>query len=124
MKKTVISFGHACKGILHCIRNERNLKIQLICACLVIIAGIVFQLKPLEWCVIAVCIAIVLSMEMVNTSIEHVCNAFHKEYHPVIRIVKDISAGAVLISACITFFCGIIIFFPKIISFIHSLKIK
>lgn len=124
MKKAIRSFGYAREGLVICIWRERNFRIQLICACMAIAAGIWLRLPTIEWCILLFCIALVLSLEMINTAIEHLCNIIQKEYDDRIRIIKDISAGAVLISALIAFVCGAIIFIPKIISIISLIKNK
>jgi diacylglycerol kinase len=124
MKRIIRSFGHAVRGLLHCIQKEKNFQIQLGCGCIAISAGIFFHLTGMEWCIVLLCITMVLSMEMLNTAIEHICNIIQKEYHPAIGILKDISAGAVLVSACSTLICSGLIFIPKILLFISSIKAK
>jgi diacylglycerol kinase len=71
--------------------------------------------------VIGFCIAFVISMEMLNTAIEKLCDVVHKELHPDIKRVKDIAAGAVLVSAIFSLMTGLIIFLPKIILYFKSL---
>ena len=60
----------------------------------------------------------VLSLEMINTAIERICNIVHKEPHPGIKIIKDLAAGAVLLAAFVAAICGTIIFLPKIIIYL------
>jgi diacylglycerol kinase len=57
---------------------------------------------------------------MINTTIERLSNKICKSVDPVIKEVKDISAGAVFLSSILSFIVGAIIFFPKI----RSLFIK
>lgn len=61
-------------------------------------------------------------MEMLNTAVERLCDLVQKEIHPVIKVVKDIAAGAVLLSAGIAVICGAIIFIPKILLLIKSMN--
>ena len=86
---------------------------------LAVVLGVVFQISAMEWLFVAGCSMLVLSMELVNTAIENVCDLISKEYHPVIKIIKDVAAAAVLVSAIGSVVTGGIIFFPKII---HSLN--
>ena len=45
------SFGYAFEGIFTCIRRERNMKIHCVMAVLVVIAGLILGLSPIEWCI-------------------------------------------------------------------------
>ena len=62
----------------------------------------------------------VLALELINTAIENLCNIISKDFHPVIKIVKDTAAGAVLVSAIGSAIAGAVIFIPLII---HQIKI-
>ena len=75
----------------------------------------------MEWIAIGFCIAFVIAMEMLNTAIEKLCDVVHQEVHPGIKKVKDIAAGAVLISAIFSLITGLIIFLPKIIMYFKSI---
>ena len=58
---------------------------------------------------------LVLILELINTAIEHLCDIVTKEIHPAIKIIKDVSAAAVLLAAAGSVVTGLIIFTPKII---------
>ena len=122
MSRFIKSVGYAWRGLKTCIAGEPNFKIHISCSILVLIAGFIFKISIPEWYVILLCIGLVLSMEMLNTAIEKLCDVVHREYHPGIRATKDIAAGAVLVSAIIAAVCGAIIFIPEIFSFIQSFK--
>ena len=70
----------------------------------------------MEWLVVVLCITVVLTLEMINTAIEKLCDVVQPDYHPQIKIIKDIAAGAVLIAALGSIIIGAIIFVPKIIA--------
>ena len=89
-------------------------------AIFVLIFSGVFNISSMEWIAVCFCIAFTVTMEMLNTAIEKLCDVVHKDVHPDIKKVKDISAAAVLVSACFSLITGVIIFLPKIISFIKS----
>lgn len=59
---------------------------------------------------------------MFNTAIEKLCDVVHKEMHPGIKKIKDIAAGAVLLSALFSLITGVSIFLPKIINLIKSIR--
>ncbi|GHU81356.1 hypothetical protein AGMMS50284_0870 [Clostridia bacterium] len=58
-----------------------------------------FNITPERWAILVLTISAVIGSEMVNTSIEVFCNMYTKENHPLVKIIKDVAAGAVLISA-------------------------
>ncbi len=114
--KLIQSFTYACAGLITFFRNERNGKIQLLIAILTVTAGIFLHLSFQQWATILICATMVLSMEMVNTAIEKLCNLVEPEKHPEIKIIKDIAAGAVLLAAFVSLIVGVFIFLPVFVS--------
>ena len=119
--KLIKSFGFAWNGLNICFAAEINFKIHVLAAIIAIALGIGLHISMLEWGVIILCIALVITMEMINTAIEKLCDVVQKEFHPAIQKVKDIAAGAVLVVALCTLIIGAVIFLPKIISCIKSI---
>jgi diacylglycerol kinase len=113
--KLIKSFIYAWSGIKTSFKSEANFKIHMVAATVAIALGVLLNLSNTEWCAIILCIAFVLSIEMMNTAIEKLCDVVHKDTHPVIKMVKDIAAGAVLVAAVSSLIIGTIIFLPKII---------
>ena len=109
------SFHYALQGLLSAVRSERNMRIHIAAAMLVIAAGIFFKVSQTEWMILLMCIGFVISLELMNTALEHVCNAAVPQFHPFIRHAKDIAAAAVLVAAIASAITGGIIFIPKII---------
>lgn len=107
-------FIYAFNGLVVFFRHERNGRIQLVIAILAIFLSWWLKISAAEWIVILACIATVLSFEMVNSSIEKLCNLVHPKYHPAVKTIKDMAAGAVLFVAIASAIIGSIIFFPKI----------
>ena len=107
-------FVYAFNGLIAFFTSERNGRIQLVVALFIVAIGWWFHLSKTEWITILACIAAVLSLEMINSAIEKLCNLVQPTYHPVIKTIKDISAGAVLWVSVISAIIGGIIFLPKI----------
>ena len=95
--------------------REQNLLIHIIATICVTITGIVMHISFNEWILIYSMIAFVITSELVNSSIELVVDLITDEYHPLAKIAKDVSAGAVLVSAICALTVGLYIFIPKII---------
>jgi diacylglycerol kinase (ATP) len=117
MKKV---FQFAISGIIHSFRSELNFRIQVMATIIVVVLGLAFNISKAEWLIIILCCMIVMALELLNTAIEKLCDMISLEYHPIIKIVKDTAAGAVLVSAIGSAVVGAIIFIPLII---HQIKI-
>lgn len=115
MKRWFSSLGHAARGVIVFFHTERNARIEIFFAVMAIIMGFVLHLSTIEFCIVLLCIAAVLGAEAINSAIEHLADFQTKEIHPEIRDIKDISAGAVLITAVISMVIGMMIFGPKVI---------
>jgi diacylglycerol kinase len=115
------SFAFAFNGLKICFASEINFKIHVLFAIIAVLVGIGFKISDTEWLVVVFCIAFVIAMEMINTAIEKLCDVVHKDFHPKIKIIKDMAAGAVLIAAINSLIMAGIIFVPKIIVYIKSL---
>lgn len=107
------SFGFAFKGI-SLVLKERNFKIQLVAAIVVIALGFVYNISGLEWIALVICIGSVLCLEIINTAIEKSIDLLHPEWNEKAGKIKDISAGAVLVASIASVVVAAIIFIPKI----------
>ncbi len=110
MKDFFRSFGYACKGILEGFHSERNFKIQLSIATITVGAGFYFHISSTDWCIILLCIALVLTAELINTSIEKLVDLTTRERVPLAGKIKDMAAGAVLIISTVSLIVAIVIF--------------
>lgn len=99
MIKQIKSFYYAFQGILYTILNEVHMRFHIIATVFVIALGILYELSAVEWAVLCLVFSLVMALELVNTAIERTCNLYTTDFHPLIKIAKDVSAGAVLISA-------------------------
>jgi diacylglycerol kinase len=121
MKKFLKSFVYALRGLKHALIHEQNFTIEIICAFVAITFSFLFDISKLEWFIVIINIGIVLMAELFNTAIENLCNMIHKETHPIIKIVKDVSAAAVIVASISALVSGCIIFIPPFISLFKTL---
>lgn len=106
------SIGFALSGIVQLIRQEPNAKIHLLATLLVIAAGFFRHLSKTEWLAIILAIALVWMAEAFNTAIEVLCDLWcNGEYHPKVKLIKDVSAGGVLIASIASMAIAVFIFF-------------
>lgn len=112
------SFGYAFEGIFAGIRGERNMKIHCFAAVCVVVASVLFHISVTEWCICLVLFGLILSLELVNTAIEAVVDLVTEDKKPLAKLAKDTAAGAVLIAAVMAAMAGLLIFVPKLVSFL------
>ena len=72
--KLVKSFSFAWQGLKYCFLTQQNFRIHLIALLMVIMLGGILKINHIEWLIIIGCAMLVLSMELLNTAIEKVCD--------------------------------------------------
>ena len=109
------SFAHAGRGILVLLKTTPNAWIHIVALVAVIALGFYYHITTTEWIILVFACGFVLVSEAFNTAIEIDINLTSPEYHPYARDIKDVSAGAVLISAITACIIGILIFIPYVV---------
>jgi diacylglycerol kinase len=117
----VAAFGHAFRGWWHVLKTQHNAWIHSVFATIVIIVGLWVGLKPLDWAVIVLTIAMVFTAEFINTAIEAVVDLASPVHHPLAKVGKDVGAGAVLVAALAGVVIGLLILGPPLWSRLVSL---
>jgi len=112
-KKFIESFNAAIEGVVYVLQTQRNMRIHFIATFLIIILAIYLNFTGLELLLLCVTIALVLSAEVFNTVTELIVDMVKPESHPVAKAVKDVSAGAVLITSINAFIVGYLLFLKK-----------
>ncbi|MDO4200144.1 MAG: diacylglycerol kinase family protein [Clostridia bacterium] len=108
--KILKSFKFAVKGILYTIKNEKNMRIHTVISFYVLLFSCFFHLSFVKYAVLFLTLGSVLTLEMINTSLEAIIDICSKEYNSVAKIAKDIAAGAVMISSVFAVLIGIMLF--------------
>ncbi|OFV84542.1 MAG: diacylglycerol kinase [Acidobacteria bacterium RBG_16_64_8] len=100
-RKTTLSrsFDYAFRGLVYSVRHQRNMRIHMAVALLVLIASIFLNISRLEFVIVFVTVAFVLMAELVNSAIEAVVDIVTDQFDPRAKAAKDMAAGAVLIAA-------------------------
>jgi len=116
MRKHTISFINAIKGIWTAIITQANIRIHFVIGSLVLFAGVYLRISLDHFIDLFIAISLVMTAEMINTSMEFMCDAITIERNDNIKWAKDVAAGAVLISAIFAAIIGLIIFIPKLLT--------
>ncbi|MCX5677498.1 MAG: diacylglycerol kinase [Candidatus Omnitrophica bacterium] len=114
LQKFIESFNAAVEGFIYVLKTERNMRTHFLTALLFLLLGIYLSFSAGEIMILAITITLVLFAEMINTAIELTVDMIKKEFHPIVRIIKDVSSGAVLLTAINATIVGYILFYKKI----------
>lgn len=121
MRSRVQSFSYAFKGITNLLKSEPNARIHFVAAICAVILGILFKISTFEWVSVVIVIGLVFLSELLNTAIEKLADMVDPEWNIKIGQIKDLSAGAVLVSAIISLIVGGLIFIPKVIDLFNNI---
>ncbi|MFC1755921.1 diacylglycerol kinase family protein [Patescibacteria group bacterium] len=116
-KRHAKSFKFAFDGLLHTLLNEPNFRVQLVIAAAVVYFGFKFSISYIEWGLLTISLGLLLSAEMINTVVENFIDELIKIESERAKIIKDVSAGFVLISAIIAFILILLIFWEHVFQF-------
>ncbi len=109
------SFRFAFAGLWYVLRTQRNMHIHLSITAVVVALGLWLKLPPAHWAVLVLVIGLVLISEMINTMIEKLVDLVSPEYHPLAKVVKDVMAGTVLLTAFISIIVGVLVLGPPLL---------
>ena len=119
MKKFLHAVMFAFAGIRQFFYRDRNAKIQTVMGVTAIILGFTVSISSFQWLLVLFCIGLVISLEMINSAIERYCDLVTTDFHPGIKIIKDVAAGAVLVASIMSLIIGLIIFIPALVEFLN-----
>ncbi|HEX6849637.1 MAG TPA: diacylglycerol kinase family protein [Chitinophagaceae bacterium] len=122
MKRFFNAVLFASAGIKQFFSRDRNGKIQVVIGAIAVILGFIVSLSSFQWLLVLFCIGLVISLEMINSAIERYCDLVTTDFHPGIKVIKDVAAGAVLVASITSLIIGLIIFIPALVQFLNFLK--
>ena len=108
------SFNFAVEGIIHVVRTQRNMRIHLLAAVIVLVAAIWVGVSKLELIALLLAIAFVFITEMINSALEQAIDVATTSFDPLAKLAKDVAAGAVLIATVNAIAIGYLVFSGQI----------
>jgi diacylglycerol kinase len=108
------SLTYAFEGLKTAYKNEPNFRFHIVSAVIVLIAAFLLKFSAWELAILTLTIGFVLILELINTTLEALVDLVSPEIRKQAKIAKDVSAGAVLVSAILAITVGIILFVPKL----------
>lgn len=113
-RNLIESFNNAVNGLVYAFRKERNMKLHIIAAVMVLILSMFYDLTRTEFLIVCLTVAIVIICELFNTAIEVLVDTIIGVYHPKARVVKDTAAGAVLVASLVSLIVAYFIFYDRL----------
>ncbi len=104
------SFNYAIEGFLYVLKTQKNMRLHFLVSIIVLLLGFYYNFTKIELILLLLTICFVLIAEMFNTGVELIIDLITDEFHPLARIIKDISAGAVLVASINAVFVGYLLF--------------
>lgn len=104
------SFNAAIEGVIYVIKSQRNMRLHFLIGLMVVLLAMYLNIGKIETIVLILTISAVLITEMFNTAIERATDLITSDFHPLARIIKDISAGCVLIASISAVVVGYLLF--------------
>lgn len=118
LAKRMKSFKYAFNGLKILLREEHNSRIHFFVAICVVIAGFVLKISSTEWIAIVFAIGLVISLEIINSTIESIADFISPEKHVQIKKIKDLAAASVLVCTMAAAVIGFLVFTPKILAYL------
>ena len=115
VRSRIRSFRFAIAGLRSVWAEEHNARVHVVAAILVVAAGFWFDVSSTEWMSLVFAIGFVITTEIVNTAIKKLADVVEPNIDPRIKLVKDLSAAAVLMSVITAVVIGLIVFLPKLL---------
>jgi diacylglycerol kinase len=109
------SFGYAIEGVSYLIRTQRSARIEIAIALLVVVLAAWLDIAPVEWAVLVLVMALVLTLEALNTAMELAVTLASRERHPLAKAAKDVAAASVLVGAIGAVAVGMLILAPPLL---------
>jgi diacylglycerol kinase (ATP) len=115
LRKLLKSFGYANQGLYYAFKENQNIKIHIVIGIIVLILGLFLGLTKYEMFSVALLVILVITAEMINTSIEEVVNLLIDEHNEHAKVAKDVGAGMVLLVSIFAVVVGTFIFLPHLL---------
>lgn len=110
LKKRKNALAAAFSGLRLAFSAEPHLKIHVVAAVAVIGLGCVMKVSSADWIILLACITLVITLELVNSALEKLCDLVMPEQHAAVRYIKDVAAAAVLLACIFSVMAGVLVF--------------
>lgn len=107
--KFFLKFKYSYDGLIDGLMHDFSIQLQFILGFVAVLIAFILKFTDLEWCIWIICIAQVISMEYINSSIESIIDRFDPSWHLLTKQAKDLGSAAVFLSAMLAGIVGVIL---------------
>lgn len=118
------SFNYAIEGIVYALRTQRNMRLHVAAAALVLVGSLFFRISRIEFLAVAIAITFVLVAELANTALEAAVDLSTQGFDPAAKVAKDVAAGAVFVAATNALVIGYVVFFARLSNIADLLLVR
>ncbi|MCW1961562.1 diacylglycerol kinase family protein [Chryseobacterium viscerum] len=117
------SFLNAFRGVFMMIKTERNFQIELLAFFVNLFLIFYFKLNNTDTALVIIASFAVLSAEIFNTAIEKICDIIQPNFDKRIGFIKDIAAGAVVLTAIASVIVGVLVYGKYVVRLMKTIKL-
>ena len=114
------SFKYAFRGLRTVLSSEHNARLHLLFAVLALLMSILLKISIEEWLFVVISIIMVFFAEIVNTAIEKTLDLISQQHNQLVKLIKDMTAAGVLVTALGAIIVASIVFLPRIYDIIQE----
>jgi diacylglycerol kinase len=107
-------FGDALRGLKLGIRGHSSFFVHFFFSALVLAAAVVLRCELEQWCLLFLCIGLVLTAELFNSAVETLFRGLDEVTKEKTWRCLDISAGAVLMASVFAVAVGVAVFLKRL----------
>jgi diacylglycerol kinase len=114
------SLGHALDGVKAAFIDEPNLQFHVFAGIMAVVTALILHFNDEKLAILILTITFVIILELINTIIEEIVNIISPDFSQKAKLIKDMSAAVVLISAFSAILVGILLFVPSILQYVSA----
>lgn len=99
MNHWISKFRNALRGIAFGMDGQSSFLVHIPIALAVLAAAWWLECNYWQWCVLVLCIVLVLTLELMNSAIEFLAKGLCQEHNENVGKALDIASGAVLVAS-------------------------
>ncbi len=115
MQHWINKFRCAGRGLILGVQGQSSFAVHFVVTGLVLVLATLLQCEFWHWCVLLLCIALVLGLEYLNSALERLAKGLCSSHNDDVGAALDIASAAVLVASIISVIIGATIFISQFV---------
>lgn len=120
MQHWIRKFYLAGRGVIFGVRGQSSFAVHFPMAVAVLVIAALLRCQLWQWCILILCIGLVLSAELANSALEELAAGVSPQENERVGRALDIASGAVLIASLTASAIGALIFISQLICYVSA----